>query len=125
MSFGLTVLITKGDLAVFEFEDAVVAEGDSEDIGGKISEGSLAAADGLTANDPILLPGQRRDLAIERCFLEGVAELGTEDIGQGLNGDQELGVFGWKPLLAIHGEAASGHQIVDVGMVAEIAGPSL
>jgi hypothetical protein len=52
VSFGLTVLITKGDLAVFEFEDAVVAEGDSEDIGGKIFEGSLAAADGLTVNDP-------------------------------------------------------------------------
>jgi hypothetical protein len=124
VSFGLTVLITKGDLAVFEFEDAVVAEGDTEDVGGEIFESSLAAADGLTIDDPILLPDLRWHLWVEGSFLEGVAELGAEYLAQSLDGHQELGVFGWEPL-AIGGEAAGGDEIVDMGMVAEIAGPGL
>ena len=122
--FGLAVLITKSDLAVFEFEDAVVAEGDAEDIGGEIFESSLAAADRLTIDDPILLPDLRWHLWVEGSFLEGVAELGAEDLAQSLDGHQELGVFGGEPL-AIGGEAAGGDEVVDVGMVAEIAGPGL
>lgn len=61
---------------------------------------------------------------VEGSFPEGVAELGTEDLAQSLDGHQELGVLGWEPL-AIGGEAAGGDQRVDVGMVAEIAGPGL
>jgi hypothetical protein len=75
-------------------------------------------------HDPVLLPGWRGNLGIEGRFLEGVTELGAEDLAQSLNGDQELGVFGGEPL-AIGREAASGHQIVDMGMVVEIARPGL
>ena len=45
VSFGFPVLITKGDLAVFEFEESGVAQGHAEDIGGQIFESCLAAAD--------------------------------------------------------------------------------
>ena len=120
----MAVLITKSDLAVFEFEDAVVAQGHAEDIGGEIFESRWAAADGLTINDPILVPDLRGQLEVEGSFLEGVTELGAEDLAQSLNGDQELGVFGGEPL-AIGGEATGGDEIVDVGVVAEIAGPGL
>jgi hypothetical protein len=81
LSFGWAILITKGDLAVFEFEDAVVAQGHAEDIGGEIFQGGLAAADGLTINDPILVPDRRWQLEVEGSFLEGVTELGAEDLG--------------------------------------------
>ena len=121
---GFPILIAKSDLAVFEFEDAVVAQGHAEDIGGEIFESRLAAADRFTINDPILLPDLRWHLWVEGSFLEGVAELGAEDLAQSLDGHQEAGVFGWEPL-AIGGEAAGGDQIVDVGVVAEIAGPGL
>jgi hypothetical protein len=120
----LPVLITKSDLTVFEFEDSVVAEGHAEDIGGQIFEHGLAAAGRLTVHDPVLLPSWRGNLGTEGRFLEGVTELGAEDLAQSLNGDQELGVFGGEPL-AIGGEATGGDEIVDVGVVAEIAGPGL
>jgi hypothetical protein len=84
----------------------------------------LAAADQLTIDDPILLPDLRWHLWVEGSFLEGVAELGAEYLAQSLDGHQELGVFGGEPL-AIGREAASGHQIVDMGMVVEIARPGL
>ena len=93
LSFGLAILITKGDLAVFEFEDAVVAQSHAKDIGSEIFQGGLAAADRLTINDPILVPDLRWQLEVEGSFPEGVAELGAEDLAQSLNGDQEVGVF--------------------------------
>jgi len=75
----------------------VVAEGYAEDIGGEIFESRLAAADGLTIHDPILVPDLRWQLEVEGSFLEGVTELGAEDLAQSLNGDQELEVFGGEP----------------------------
>jgi len=124
LSFGLAILITKSDLAVLEFEDPVVAEGHAEDIGGEIFQGGLAAADRLTINDPILVPDLREHLGVEGSFLEGVAELSAEDFAQSLDGHQEAGVFGWEPL-ALGRKATGGDEVVDVGMVAEIAGPGL
>ena len=55
--FGLPVLITKGDLAVFKFEDAIVAEGHPKQIRGQIFEPGLSAAGRLRVDDPVLLPG--------------------------------------------------------------------
>lgn len=42
---GLPILVAKSDLAILEFEDPAVAEGDAEDVGGEIFQGGLAAAD--------------------------------------------------------------------------------
>jgi hypothetical protein len=75
--------------------------------------------------DPVLLPGVGRLLAVERSFLEGVTELGAEDLTKSFDGHQKSGMLGGKPLLSIGGEAASGHQIMDMGMVVEITGPGL
>ena len=64
-------------------------------------------------------------MGVERSFLEGIAELGAEDLAQSLDGHQKSGVLGGKPLLAIGREAAGGHQIMDMGMVVEMARPGL
>jgi hypothetical protein len=114
---GFPVLIAKGDLTVLEFEEAVVAEGHAEDIGGEIFQGGLATADRLTIDDPILLPDLRWDLGVEGSVLEGVTELGTEDLPQGLDRDQKLAIFGWEPPLAIGREAPGRYEIMDMGMV--------
>ena len=42
---GSRVLVLEGDLAVIQREDAVVADGNSNDVRGKIFERRLAAAD--------------------------------------------------------------------------------
>jgi hypothetical protein len=41
----------------------------------------LAAADGLTIHDPVLIPDLGWHLGVEGSFLEGVTELGAEDLG--------------------------------------------
>jgi len=125
LGFGLAVLVSKGDLAVFKFEDAIVAEGYPKEIRGQIFEHGLSAAGRLTVHDPVLLPGWRRHLAVEQSFLEGITELGAEDLAKSFDGRQKSGMLGGKPVLGIGGEAAGGHQIMDMGMVVEIAGPSL
>jgi hypothetical protein len=58
----VSILIAKGELTVVELENAVVAEGHAEDVGGEIFQGGLAAADRLTVDDPVLCPGLRRRL---------------------------------------------------------------
>lgn len=78
--------ILEGDLSVFEFEDMVVAERDAEDIGSEVLEGFLSGAYGLGVDDPVLLPHLLRDMVVEVGFLERIAELGSEDDGEGLYG---------------------------------------
>jgi len=125
LSFGVPVLISKSDLGRVKFEDAIVAEGHPKDIRSQILEHGLSAAGWFTVHDPVLLPGLRRHLAVEGSFLEGITELGAEDLAERFNGRQKSGMLGGKPLLGIGGEPASGHQIMDMGMVVEIAGPGL
>jgi len=58
--FGLTVAILKRDVAVFQFQQAPVADGNAEDVRRQILERPLAGADGPTIDDPILFPGYAR-----------------------------------------------------------------
>jgi hypothetical protein len=125
LGFGVSVLISKSDLGMVKFEDAIVAEGHPKEIRRQIFEHGLSAAGRFTVHDPVLLPGLRRHLAVEGSFLEGITELGAEDLAESFDGRQKSGMLGGKPLLGIGGEAASGHQIMDMGMVVEIAGPGL
>ena len=58
---GLRVPITKRDLVVFQLQDAVIANGHSEDVGCKILQGSQARSHFFTMHDPLLLPHFGRD----------------------------------------------------------------
>ena len=109
------IFILESHLPVFEFEDMVVAERDAEDIGSEVLEGFLSGSYRLAVDDPVLLPHLVRDIQIEVGFLERIAELGSEDDGQGLYGHQESGASrhpfsgGRKP--------SSGYDVVDMGMI--------
>jgi hypothetical protein len=72
-------LVLKSDFAILQLEDALIADGHSKDIRGKISEGWLATADWLTGHDPVLVPYVLIDLRAPVGFLQLVSELGLED----------------------------------------------
>ena len=88
--------IAKGDLVVFEFDQAAVADGNTEDVGSQVLEGSAAVADRFTVDDPILLPDGGRDIVGEVGSLESVKEFGPEDPGEGFDWEQEV-VVGRQP----------------------------
>ena len=72
-------LVLKSDVAILQLEDALIADGNSKDIRGKISEGLLATADWLTVHDPVLFPYVLIDLSEQVGFFQLVSELGLED----------------------------------------------
>ena len=63
---------------------------------------------------------------IEGSFLRASRNLARKILPRALTGARNRGCSGGKPdCWASAGEAASRHQIMDVGMVVEIAGPGL
>ena len=54
-------MVAKGDLVVFEFDQAAVADGDPEDVRSQILEGSAAVADRFAVDHPNLLPNGSGD----------------------------------------------------------------
>jgi len=72
-------LVLKRAVALLQREDALRADGHSQDIRGKISAGLLATADWLTGHDPVLFPSVRIDVRDQGGFLQWVSELGWED----------------------------------------------
>jgi hypothetical protein len=52
----LRVLVAKGDVIVFHFQDTIVTDGHPKDVGGQILQSSYSAADRLAMNHPIFAP---------------------------------------------------------------------
>jgi hypothetical protein len=116
--------VAKGDLVVFEFYQAAVADGDSEDIGSQVLEGSAAVADRFAVDHPILLPDIGGDIVGEAGSLESMMEFGPKDFGEGLDWEQEM-MVGREPGAVIGGQATGGDEIVNVRMVAQVASPGV
>jgi hypothetical protein len=117
--------IAEGDAAVLEGFDAVVGEGDAMDIAGEVLGGVLAVASVLKVDVPGCAEDRRIDLSQEILTVEGVSDLGAEDLGQGVTGDEEVGMSGLAPDVALVGQPASGGEEMDVGMVGKIARPGM
>jgi hypothetical protein len=77
--------VAKGDLVVFEFDQAAVTDGNPEDVRGQVLESSASIADWLAVDDPFLLPDSSRDIVGETGFLECVLEFGPENPGKSLD----------------------------------------
>ena len=60
--------IAKGDLVVFELDQAAVADGNPEDVRSEIFEGCVSIANWFAMDDPILLPDNGRDIIGEVGF---------------------------------------------------------
>jgi hypothetical protein len=77
--------VAKGDLVVFEFYQAAIADGDPEDVRSAILEGSAAIADRFAVDHPLLLPDGGGDAVGEAGSLKGMMEFGPEDPGEGFD----------------------------------------
>jgi hypothetical protein len=79
--------VAEGHFAVCQLEDAMVADGDAEDVWSEILQGGQATAHRLAVDDPILLPDCVRDLGKAVGLAQSVAELGAKDTGEGSDGE--------------------------------------
>lgn len=116
--------VTKGDLVVFELDQAAVADCDPEDVRCQVLEGSVAIADRFAVDDPVLLPDIGWDGVGEAGSLEGVKEFGPEDSGKGLDREQEV-MVGREPGAMIRGQPTCRDEIMNVRMVGQVASPSV
>jgi hypothetical protein len=83
-------LVLEGDVAVIEGENAIVADGDAEDVRCKIVESCFTTADGLRVNHPLLFPYTFVNLIEQAGFFKGVTEFGAEDDSEGDYVDKEV-----------------------------------
>jgi hypothetical protein len=123
-SIAVGLLIAKEYGMVFDLEDSVVGDGDAEDVGGEIFDGVRAVSDGLGIDIPGDVPELGVDLVEERCLFHFVAELGSEEDGEGFDGEEEVEVGG-VPGMVLGGDGASWNDIVDVGVVVELTAPGV
>jgi hypothetical protein len=72
---------------------------------------------------PVFAPDAWLDLSKENGLFQGVTELGAEDWGEGFNGQQKV-LAGRAPAALVR-EAAAGDDVVDVGMIEQLAGPGV
>jgi hypothetical protein len=121
---GSPVTVTEGDLTVLTFENPVVGKSNAKDIGGQVFEGGLTCADRLAVDDPLLPPDLKWDLVEQVGLLQSGAELGPKQPGEGFDVNQES-VAGTPPGVPISGQTAAGNEVMNVGMVGQIAGPGL
>jgi len=79
-----------------ELHQSAVADGDTEDVRGQVLEGGLSIADRLAVDDPILLPDLWRYLSKGGRLFEEVEEFGAEQLGEGLDRQEEV-IVSWQP----------------------------
>ena len=66
---GIRCPVAKGNLVVFELDQAAVGDGYPENIGGEVFQGCVSIADWFAVHHPILLPDLRRYLCEKGRFL--------------------------------------------------------
>ena len=111
-------------MVVFELNQAAVADGDPEDVRGEILDGRAAIADRFAVDNPLLLPDSVRDIVGQAGFLKGVVELGLEDSGERFDWQQEV-MVGRHPGAMIGRQSTRRDEIVNVGMVGQVASPGM
>src|SRR5215472_7173264 len=75
LAVGSAVLVAIGHGLVVDGQDAVVGDGDAEDVAGEIVErGLLSLAPWRDVNDPGDLPGMARQVGVRAELGEGIAE---------------------------------------------------
>jgi len=111
----LGVLVLEGDLAIYELEDAVVADRHTKDVGSHIVSGMRSTADRFTMHHPVLFPEVVGDKVKHGGLSQCIAHFGTKQDGKRL--DRNQAIFpGWELLTAIGSTSTCGHQRVHMGM---------
>ena len=109
---GVRVGVPEDHASVVEQLDAVLGDRDPVDVAGKVAGDADAVAGVLHVDHPGRGPDLSGDLLGEPG--EGATDSGAKQLGQRVAGDQEAGVSGTAPDLAV--DTAGGHQDVDVGV---------
>ena len=81
--FLLTIFILKFNDLVFNAFDAVIGDGDAEDIPRKVSQRILPCSHSLAVDNPLLVPNVGIDFMEELSPLHGFSEFGFKDLCQG------------------------------------------
>lgn len=110
-------------MAILEFEDAIVGDGDTKDVRGEIFESGCTRANGQTMNDPIFEPDLLVEEVEEVSLFELIAEFGAEEDREWFNVNEEI-LARVEPL-TIGRESASGGDEMDVRMIEEVTGPGM
>jgi len=117
------LFVRESDLAIMQLAKTVVTEGDAKDVRGEILESLCATANRLGVDHPVFAPDARLDLSKESGLFQGVTQLGAEDSGECYHRNQK--VFAGGAPVAVVSEAAAGDEVMDVGMIEELAGPGM
>lgn len=73
------MLITKGNVIIFERDEAVVGKSNAKEVRSQVTKGGMAGADGTNIDNPPLFPNGGRSSSQETLTFEGMAELCTKD----------------------------------------------
>ena len=76
-------------MARYQLEDAVIADGDPKEGRSKVAQGGLATVDRLAVHDPVLVPGWLIAESPQASLGEFLADLGSEEHGEGCDMHQE------------------------------------
>ena len=122
--------VLEGDLGclqattLIDGEQTPVAKGNTVDVRCQIFESSLPIADWFAMHNPLSSPDFWGDLCVECGFAQGALEGSAKQFGEGFHRQEE--VFACRqPGISIIAYPAAGHQIVDMGMVEQVAGPAM
>ena len=124
-SVRFAMLMTNGDSLVVKADDAAVGYGDAEDVSSQIVEHALLAfAPSRAMDDPGLGPCGGGNDQVRPARRERGPDLAAHELGKRLDGDEEV-VTCWMPRAAVIGDAATGHQAVDMRMKVELLRPGM
>jgi hypothetical protein len=87
---GLGVAIAKGHTILFQLEQAVVAEGDAEDVRCQIFQRIQTGAHLFTVHNPILLPNLGWNTGITIGVTQSLLEFAAENPGEHLHRQKEI-----------------------------------
>jgi len=83
---GISGMVAKGHLVVFELDQAAVADCHAKDIGSQAFQSCTPIAHRFALHHPILLPDLQGYSSKPDCFDQSLAELTAEDLRECLHG---------------------------------------
>jgi len=116
--------IAEKDSSVLDLDDTGIGESHSEDVRGQVLETCLAGANGLRIDNPVHLPGLWGNLIEKTDLFHRIAELGLEDLGEGLDGEIKIDPGG-VPETVGGRERATCNDKMDMGVKLEGASPGV
>src|SRR5882724_4854269 len=104
------VAVTERHLSVLESLQARVAQGDAKDVTSQIFQDFFSAPGRLGVDNPFLGSPKGRHAVQQPSGFESITYFGSKDEGKSAHRDEEVGVFGFQPALAVGRQSAGADQ---------------